>query len=301
MKSIYIIAIVLAGLALLLVLFKLLKKGAKLAGKLPTNFLAFFLLFGLLGLLGFTSKSQVASNPFLIGILLLIVSLTGGIIMTNNLYEKWEWGMVANFGKKLLYLSGITLTAMVAFFFIFLLCEHRGWDMSRWETDLVWWLTALILIILLPLIIKQLHTLWNQIPKISQVIPVFILPTGSSPPFIESGGNTINFIFVIPRDYISIEVERVKVAAPYNISLGEVFHYALYEYNIIERHAKKIILAEDNKRAKVYAWSFYRNKLTWWGWFTKKLYIDPKLNLISVISRGETIFVERVKIWEQQN
>lgn len=301
MKSIYIIAIVFAGLALLLVLFKLLKKGAKLAAKLPTNFLVFFLVFGLLGLLGFTSKSQIASNPILIGILLLIVSLTGGIIMANNLYGKWEWSMAANFGRKLLYLCGITLTAMVAFFFVFLLCEHRGWDTSSLGTDVVWWLTALILMILLPLFIQHLHTLWNEIPKFKQVIPIFRLPIESSPPFIESGGNTINFLFVIPLDYGSPEVERIKVAAPFNKSLEDVFHYALHEYNIIDRHARKIVLAEDNKRAKVYGWSFYREKLTWWGWFTKKHFINPKLNVADTISKGDIIIAGRVKIWEQQN
>ena len=58
MGTIYIIAIAIAGFGLLLVLFKLLKKGAKLAGKLPTNFLVFFLVYGLLGLLGFTLKKQ---------------------------------------------------------------------------------------------------------------------------------------------------------------------------------------------------------------------------------------------------
>lgn len=299
METIYIIAIVFAGLALLLVLFKLLKKGAKLAGKLPTNFLVFFLVFGLLGLLGFTSNNQIASYPILIGILLLIMSLTGGIIMTANLYEKWEWSMAASFDKKLLYLSGITLTAMVAFFFVFWLCEHRGWDTSSMETDLVWWLTALILIILLPLFIKHLHTLWNQIPKISQLIPIFRLPIGGSPPFIESGGITINFTFRIPLDYRSKEVERIKVAAPYNKSLQDVFHYALHEYNIIERHAKKIVLAEENKRSKVYAWSFYKLKLIWWGWATKKYYINPELNLGAIILKGDTIFAERVKTWEQ--
>ncbi len=221
--------------------------------------------------------------------------------MTSNLYEKWEWSMAAGFGRKLLYLSGITLTAMVAFFFVFLLCEHRGWNTRNLGIDLVWWLTALILMILLPLIIKYLHILWNDIPKISQLIPIFNLPIGSSPPFIESGGATINFSFIIPLDYRSREVERVKVAAPYNKSMEEVFHYALHEYNIIERHARKIVLAEDNKRSKVYAWSFYREKPIWWGWFTKKHYINPKLTLGTIVSKGEAIFTERVKIWEQQN
>ena len=133
--------------------------------------------------------------------------------MTNNLYEKWEWSMAVGFGRKLLYLSGITLTAMLAFFFVFLLCEHRGWDTSSMETDLVWWLTALIPMILLPLILKHLHEMWNQIPKISQVIPVFRLPIGSTPPFIEAGGD-FSFFLIIPLDYRSREIERVKVEAP---------------------------------------------------------------------------------------
>ena len=298
MNNLLIIAVALAGLGLLLVLFKLLKKGAKIAAKLPTNFLAFFLLFALLGLLGLISTDQITSNPILIGLLLLLVSLTGGIIMTNKLYEKWEWSITAGFGKKILYLSGIMLTSMLAFILVFLLCEHGKLPTANLGGDIAWWLSALIPIMLLPLLVKHLHLLWNEIPKINQVKPIFKLPVGSSPPFIETGGPSINFRFIIPLDFQSDEIVESKVALPYNKTLQEAFHYKLHEHNIVKRFAKKIVYAEDNKRAKVYGWSFYTLHRIWWGWFTKKKFLNPGSNLGETISKGETVFVERIKIWE---
>lgn len=299
MKTILIIAIVSASFGFLLVIFKLLKKGGKLAAKLPTNFLIFFLIYGLLGLTGFFLKSQVAANPFLISLLLFVVSLTGGIIMTNNLYEKWEWSMLAGFGKKLLYLFGITLTSVVAFIVVFLLCEHRGIPKSDLKSDLIWFFAGLITCILLPLLIKHLHLLWNDIPKLSQLKDILVLPVGSSPPFIEVGGAALNFSFVIPLDYRSKDFVRSKAAVPFNKSLGDAFHYKLHEHNIVKRYAKKIVLAENNKKSKLYGWCFYRTIKIWWGFWTKKYYLNPKSNIGAEISNGETVFVERVKIWEK--
>ncbi len=298
MSTYLIIAISVAGIGLILVIFKLMKKGTKIAAKLPINFLTFFLIYAILGLTGFLLKEEVAQHPILIGLLLLLVSLTGGIIMTNRLYEKWEWSMASVFGRKLLYLSGIVLVSFVAFATVFLFCEQRGIPQGIFKNDLVWWLSGLILIMLLPLLLNHLHFLWNEIPKFREIIPVFELPIGTSPPFIESGGPAINFMFIIPLDYGAKEIVKSKVSVPFNKSLAEAFHYKLHEHNIVKRFAKKIIFAEDNKRAKVYGWCFYRTKTIWWGWWEKKYYLNPESNLGETISKGESIFVERVKIWE---
>ncbi len=297
-SNLIIIAVVASGLVFLLVLFKVLKKGAKIAAKLPTNFLAFFLVFALLGLFGFTLQGQISNQPILLGILLLMVSVTGGVLMTHSLYEKWEWSIEASFSKKLLYLLGIALTSVLSFALVFLLCEHRGFPKSGLRSDLVWPLVSIIPAIILPFIFKHLHTLWNQIPKISQVKPIFKLPIGANPPFIETGGPTINFMFIIPLEYQSNEVVKSKVALPFNKTLEEAFHYKLHEHNIVKRLAKKIVFAEGNKRAKVYGWCFYQVKPIWWGWFTKKYYLDPASKLGGTISKGEAVFVERVKIWK---
>ena len=292
------IAIAGAGLGFLLVMYKLLSKGVKFASKLPTNFMICFLVYALLGLTGFMMKGTVADHPILMGILLLIVSLTMGINWTHKLYEKWEWSMSASFWRKLFYLAGLTLTAVVSFAFVFLLCEHRGWPKVAVSNDLIWPLAGLIFIKLLPLFVKQLHFLWNEIPMISQIIPTFQLPVGGSPPFIETGGPSINFLFVIPLDYKSEETVKSVVALPYNKTLSEAFHYKLHEHNIVQRFAKKIIFAENNKRSKIYSWRFYREYSKWWGWWIKKNYLDPDSKLGATINKGETIFIERVKSWE---
>ena len=299
MDNYLIILLAVAGLGLIMVLFSVLKKGVKIAKKLPTNFLAFSLIYAVLGLTGFFLNEEVAQHPILMGLLVLIVSLTGGIVMTNKLYNKWEWSMAVGFGRKLLYLSGITLVSFVAFAFVFLLIEHWRFPPRIIKNDIVWWLSSLILVMLLPLFLNHLHFLWNEIPKISQIIPVFELPVGTPPPFIETGGPAINFLFIIPLDYKSKEIVKSKVAVPFNKSLADAFHYKLHEHNIVKRFAKKIVFAEENKRAKIYGWSFYRTQQIWWGWWEKRYYLNPKSNLGETISKGETIFVERVKIWEQ--
>ncbi|MCB0630867.1 MAG: TssN family type VI secretion system protein [Saprospiraceae bacterium] len=297
MNSLLIVGIAVAGLGFILVAFKMLKKGSALAAKFPTNFLVFFLIFALIGLSGFSLKNQTSESPMLIGLLLLLVALTGGVIITDKLY-KWEWSAGVSFGRKLLYLSGIMLTSMVAFGLIFVVTEHRWWPRGSLSSDLVWWFAALITIMLVPLLIKLLHEMWNEIPMVSQLKHYFELPIGTSPPFIEAGGTTVNFQFVIPLDYRSREVVQSKIAMPLNKTLEEAFHYKVHEHNIVKRFAKKIVLAEENKRAKIYGWYFYRNKKIWWGLWSKKHYLDPKMKVGANIFNGETIFTERVRIWD---
>lgn len=298
-KTVIIIAIAVVGLGFILVLFKLLKKGAKFAKKLPTNFLIFFLVYAVLGLVGFYSKDQVAYNPILVGILLLLSSLLGGTIMAHHLYEKWEWSMAAGIEKKVLYLTGITLTSMFAFALVFIFSEHRGMPKQSLSNDIVWWLMSLIGILLLPLLLKYLHLLWNDIPKISQLKQIFRLSPDAKPPFIEGGGAAINFFFIIPFEYRSDDNVKSKIEVPLNKSLQDAFHFKLNEHNIVKRFAKKISLAEDNKRAKLYGWCFYKTEPSWWGWFSKKNYLDPKINVGGAISNGDIVYVEREKIWEQ--
>jgi hypothetical protein len=264
-KGLLIFGLAAAGLIFIVVIFKLLKKGAKFAAKLPTNFLIFFLIFGVLGLSGFMARPGYTEYPVMIGSLLILASLIGGIILTDKLFGKWEWSMAAGFWKKLLYLTGISLVSIIAFLLVFLLCEHGGLPRGNLKNDLAWWFGGLIFTIVLPLLVKHVHLLWNNIPKISQVKPIFQLVVGVDPPFIETGGVTINFQFTIPVDYRSKELIKSRVAVPVNKTLQEAFHYKIHEHNIVKRFAKKIIYAEDNKRSKVYGWSFFRIRKIWWG------------------------------------
>ena len=124
-KVLILLGVIGLSLGLIFVLFKLLKKGAKYATKLPTNFLIFFLIYALLGLTGFFLEHQVAETPLMLGTLVLLASLTVGIVMTNNLFTKWEWSIDASFAKKFLYLFSLMLTGVLTFVIIFILCEHR--------------------------------------------------------------------------------------------------------------------------------------------------------------------------------
>jgi len=298
MNSLLTIITVAAGLGFLFTLFNMLKKGGKIAAKLPTNFLIFFLVYALLGLTGFFLKNQIAENPIMIGILLMIASLTGGIIMTNRLYKKWEWSQTASFGKKLLYLFGITLTSILAFIIVFLLAEHQGIPQGNFSKDIVWWLSSLIFFILLPLTIQHLHFLWNEIPKITEVKPIFKLDLNQSPPFMESGGRTIKFQFIIPLSYQSKETVTSDMAIPFNKTLGDAFFYKLNDHNFVKHKPKKIIYAENNKKNKLYGWCFYRIEKIWWGFREKKYYFTPTQMVGTSIPNGITIFVEREKNWD---
>lgn len=299
-QTILIVAITVASLGFIIVIFKLLMKGGKLVAKLPKDYLTFFLIYGILGLTGFLLKDQIAQYPILMGSLLFLISLTAGIVMTNYLYEKWEWSMSASFTKKILYLLGITIFSIVIFSLIFLLCEYRGrLGRAHLSTDLVWWFGALIFGIILPLLIQHLLSFWNEIPKVSQLKHIFRMPIGDQPPFIEAGGETITFDLVIPYQYQSKESVKSKLAMPLHKSLEDALHYKIHEHNVVKRFPQKIFLAEENKRAKVYGWCFYRPKKVWWGLWEKKLYLDPRQEVVTNVSRGDTIYVERVKVWEQ--
>ena len=298
MNSFLIIAIAGAGLMFIVILYKIFKKGSTLAKKVPTNFLAFFLIYALLGLTGFMMKSQVAAHPIAMGLLYVMVGITAGIVMTNNLYGKWEWSMESGIGKKILYLLGIILFSIIIFNLIFILSEHRGWAKRSLKIDVTWWFSALALFILVPLLVKYLHELWLEIPRKVSIIPMFTIPTGGGAPFIETGGRTVTFDFIIPLDYRSKDIVSSKIKVPFNKRIAEAFHYKLHEHNVVKQWAKKIIIAEGNKKAKMYGWYFYRTKSIWWGLFTKKVYLDPKKQVGATIGNGEKIFIERVKIWE---
>jgi len=299
MSKILMFAVAGAGLGVVLILFNLIKKGGKVAAKLPLDYLLFFLIYALLGSIGFSVKGQIAENPVLIGILLALVSLMGGLILTYNLYEKWEWGISATFGKKLRYLVSIMLLSIVAFTLVFLLSEHRGIPKKGLSNDIVWWLAAIIFVMILPLLIKYLHQLWNDIPKISQIKPIFRLPLGTRPPFIEPGGITVRFTFHIPLAYHSDEFVDSKVAVPINVSLADAFHYKLHDHNVEKRFSKKIEISEGNRREKVYGWCFYQTEEIWWGLWQRKNYFNPGAAVGTIPSNNDVLFVERVKIWEQ--
>ncbi len=298
MKTVLIIAIILAGLGVLFVIFKLLKKSTKFVKKLPKNHFYIFIIYATLGLTGLMLKEQIAPYPILLGILILLVSLISGIVFTNKIFYVWEKTTEKTLVYKIAYISGLMITGLLTFALSFLLAEHRGLPRPFMNTDLVLYLPWLITIMLLPSVILWMWELWNKIPTLQAIKHVFQLPVGGSPPFIESGGVSLSFQFIIPLNYRSKEIWRSKVAVPFNKTLAEVFHYKLHEHNVVKRFVKKIEYAEDNQRAKVYGWSFYKTKKVWWGWFTKKLYLNPNQQVGKLLSQHDSVYVERVKTWK---
>lgn len=296
--KILMVAIGAAGLGLILVAFKMLKKGKKIAAKIPKDYLGFFLAFGILGLMGLMARGGVAQYPVMMGILILLASLIGGLIMANNLYEKWEWGQNAPLWKKILYLLGNILFSILIFGIVFLLCEHGGFPKNSIKNDIALWLSAIIFSIYIPMQIKETHLRWIDIPKLKFIKPVFELPLGNAHPHIEGGGETMKFELVIPLRYQSEEKVTSTVKLPLNKTLGQGLHYKIYEHNIVKRYHKPIELAEEKKKSKIYGWAFYKPKLIWWGLFQKKIYLDPSLNVVSQVNHGDVIYIERVKIWE---
>lgn len=287
------------GLSSIITLFSMFKKGKKLASKLPADFLIVFLLFAALGLIGFLFRGGVSQTPVLVGLLVLLLALTVGTVLMYRLDNQWEWSASASLAKKFWYLFRICLVAVLAFLLIFLLTEHRGALRNTSAIDVAWYLGGLIFTLFLPRIIMVTHAFWNEIPKIAQIKPVYHLPLGGSRPFIEPGGATLSFLFVIPRNINSEDKIQSKVRLPLNKSLQEAFTYNIYEHNYIKRHPKKIVIAEDNKKSKAYGWSFYQVRKIWWGFWTKKNYLYPDKEVGGNISNGSIVYVERVKIWEQ--
>ncbi len=300
MNNILIVALIVSGLGFFIVLFKLLKKAGKFAVKFPTVYVVFFLLYGLLGLSGFILENMVADKPVLLGLTLLVVSITGGVVLAHNLYERWEWSKSVTFGRRLLYVGGMLLVALITFIISFVLSEHRGFPTEGLKADIVWWLAGIIPVMALPIFIKWAHDFWNEIPIIERFKPIFRLPISDPPPFIETGGASINFNFLIPLDLGSKEVLKTEVSVPYNLTIAEVFHYKLHEHNVVKRFSKKIVLAHEDQRSKIYDWSFYRPEKIWWGWLIRKNYINPQTKVGADITFNESIFVERVKTWKEK-
>ncbi len=299
MNTILIVALIAAGLGFILILFKLFKKAGKFASKLPTNFFIVFTVYLVVGLSGFLLKDRIADRPIWMGVLVIIISLSVGIIFAHGLTTKWSWAESYSNLRKALYLIGILLTGMVGFCLSFFLSEHWGLRGVRWSSDLGLWLGLLIAIVMLPFLVVWVHQYWNEIPQRKQLQQIFQLPIDGSPPFIETGGASLHFQFMIPLDYRSDEIWKSKVAVPYNKTLAEVFHYKLHEHNVVKRFVKKIVYAEQNQRAKVYGWTFYRFKKKYWGYLRTREYLNPQQKVGQLLTQNEAVFAERVKTWEQ--
>ncbi len=281
--TILIAALAVLGLGFIFVIFKLIKKGGKVAAKFPVNFLIPALIYSVLGLMGFMLKREAhyTKFPLLMGTIILLASLIIGIYFAQKLYEEWEWSIAAKFPKKIAYLSGIMLVALLCFTTVFLLSESgRLPETEDFKSAMAWWMAIPIVGMLLPITLKHTHELWNNIPIISPFRQVFELPIGSSPPVIQLGRTAkVGFDFIIPLDYESDNILSSTVEIPLDKTLAEAFHYKLNDHNIVKRSVKKIVLAEDNKRDKLYGWLFTDPKKSGGDFLSEKGTLIPMIIL----------------------
>ena len=83
----------------------------------------------------------------------------------------------------------------------------------------------------------------------------------------------------------------------YNRGLGELFYHLLHRQNIERQSLKKIEVAENNQKERIYGWTFYTTR-KWWWWWTVREYLDPEQSIkANRIQSGTIVYVERIKVW----
>ncbi len=293
--SILILVIILVFLALGSWLALLLMKGETILFTKRVMWYLFFhfLGFAVLGSLGFLLRPPAISQVFWVFFILLLVSFLLGVLYVFQREKLHSWievlprslGMEFLFALFLLSLNGI------AFATIFWMTEFPGWD---WEARFVDDMIPAFLVYPIPFVLKTSRDLWNRIPV--EKINTWILPIDAPVPLIEPGRSVI-LHFHIPVTFRSKETIKFNTRAPIEKDLGEIFYFLLYRHNIERRAFNKIQIAEDNKKAKMYGWQFYKKEKLW-GWWDRNKYVDPEQNLKRQgLKTGDVIHVRRVITW----
>ncbi len=276
---------------ILLLVIKLLKGKTKVFVK-KTNWytLASSLGFALLGLTGLAIKPPPSISPPTLYLLLQLAVFSLGALHVYLFYKINPWANRSNLKLEFLYTTFLALTGCLVFFTVFYLFEKPGPLLSKSYADNF---CMMALFFPLPLVFLKMWDYWRAIPR--QEITGWQLPIGSPLPSMLPG-NSIHLTLLVTESFQSKEVIKLEALAPVERTLGEVFYYLLYRYNIEKKSLRKIEIAEENSKDRVYEWLFFKIGKQWW-WTTKQ-YFRPDVPISKYgIQKGDSIIVGRVKKW----
>jgi Type VI secretion system, TssN len=299
MSLLFLLAILTMPLLLLwIVLAKFKNAGRKIFPKATRWYLAVaVLLFVLVGLTGFLSKTWLASS---------IMWLTAGLFLGLGvlhrfmLYDINPWAERPSFWREMMFTVIVTMLAAIAFMFVFHWAETR-----KLKADLAWSDNIVWSVLLFPLTFLMLKTydFWLNIPMIARkIVEAWKPPFGTDPPLIEPGNRALILHFHVPVRENSPEIIQVNTRAPIEKTIGEMFYYLLYRQNV-ERNTEnkvRIEISAGNSREHIYGWQFYQKgfKKWWQFWKDDRLFLDPLQPLLrQPLKSGDVIFVSRVVTW----
>lgn len=283
----------LLGLAafLLFLLLRTLKGDVKVFVK-KTNYylLGAMLVFAVFGLCGLLLRSGEMSATTLAW-LFQAWCLGFGLWHTHLMLKLLPWTNPRIGLLEWLFTGLVMAVGSLAFFQVCILFEKVGRMLPKSYADNVLWGIVLFPV---PLLCRKAWEAWQSIPKIT--VTGWALPFDRRPPMIEPG-KSVKLTFFVPIQFRSSEINQIDMLAPIERTLGETFHFILYRHNVEKNAFKKIELAENNDRDKLYTWLFYRKVRNWW-WWTAKRYLDPDQRIRQMgLQNGEVIFAERIKHW----
>ena len=248
-------------------------------------------VFGSLGLLYVTPKDVFTATT-------LFLALT----LCFSLYSWWYWHKRGLSGLDAFALGrweipqAFTLSCVAAAACLHTLYLTEQPSYRKTEGIMLLMMPA-VLPILIPPAVYMAYRYWNKIPIVTRFYEAWKLPLGP-PPVIEPTMDSRRLYFTIPIQEKSQRVETFDVQVANDSTLSAILHHMLYEYNIVYERSPKISVAYLDKKEFIYGWLIYRPRRKWW--FTRKEYFDMAEKIrFTDVAPGETLFAERVRVWEQ--
>jgi Type VI secretion system, TssN len=249
------------------------------------------LLCALLGLTGLLARQPADVQPPVHFILLQLMFLGLGILHTWLLFKVLPWADRKILKLEFLFTGLLVFSGGLVFFTVFHLFEKAA---QTGQESFVNNQVSSILLFPMPLLVLKIFDAWLTIPK--QVVKAWDFPIGT-PPIAILPGNLMRITVWVTVKFKSNEIEKFDTLAPKDTTLGEVFYYLMHRHNFDPRKRnRKIEIAENNSRHKIFKWLFFKEIKRWW-WISNK-YFNPEMPLGKLdIENGDIIIAGRVKDW----
>lgn len=244
-----------------------------------------FVIWGVAAVLGaatYLCQNTMSLNGFGLGLLGVVSFLIMGLFHIRFLNKRGAYNPKQTWAY-LLFLS----TASSVFCFVV------GWGLEQpffgSAAGMADNLASTCIFGLLPFAILQAHQYWNRIPILRQELIAWPFPD-TVPGLLENGPCAISFKVEPGGGQTKQQTIPIRVLPTY--TLAQVFHRAVYEYNIVRRSPYPVEIAKDNKKSNLYAWHFHlpiRSNMP-------KQYLDPEATLEHLgLRKGGTVYVHRAK------
>lgn len=254
-----------------------------------------FMMCAVLGAAGFLKRPPLRLSADGIFVVSFILILLLGVWHTVSLYKRhaWVWDHKQSFKLALPFSLFIFSVGALGYFLFFWMLEKPVFKTTHGAGIQY---TSGFLLALLPVAVVWAHQQWNKIPVVTKELQAWKPAVDTQPPPLEPGHKSLPLSVHIPLKHNSSDIIQFDIRAPLDDTLDQIINHLLYRHNIEKGAIRKIEIAEDNKKSKIYGWVFFTAQKKWW--WVQKTYLDPydKVQYLG-LSKGQKIFAERLKTW----